>query len=145
MIEKIREEVKAAMKSGDKMRLETLRVILSELKKEEIDSRKPLDEEAATKVLKRSLKKRKESIEQFKAGNRQDLVEREEAQLKILEEFCPQQMTSSDLEKIVAAAIADTGAKTKQDTGKVMKAVMGKYGAQVDGKAVQQIVASKLP
>lgn len=144
MIEKIREEIKTAMKNGNKERLETLRMILSELTKEEIDSRKPLDDEAAAKVLKRSIKKRKESIEQFRAGNRMDLVAREEAQLKIIDEFCPQQLSAEEVEKIVIAAIAETGAKGKQDTGKVMKVVMGKYGGQVDGKVIQQIVASKL-
>lgn len=144
MIQKIQEEVKAAMKSGDKLRLETLRMILSELKKEEIDSMKPLDEEGAMKVLKRSIKRRRESIDQFKAGNRPDLVEKEEAQLKIVEAYLPQQMSQAEAEKIVMAAIAETGAKTKQDSGKVMKAVMGKYGSQIDGKTVQQIVASKL-
>jgi hypothetical protein len=140
----MQEDMKAAMKSSDKMRVETLRMVIAELKKEEIDSMKPLDEETFLKVLKRSVKRRKESIDQFKAGNRPDLVEKEEAQLKIVEAYLPQQLSPSEVEKIVAAAIAETGAKTKQDSGKVMKAVMGKYGGQIDGKTVQQIVAAKL-
>lgn len=145
MIEKVQEALKEAMKSGDKTRRDALRMLLSDLKKEQIDSRKELDEATATKIVKRGIKKRKESIEQFKIGNRQDLVEKEEAEIKILEEFGPKELSEAEVEKIVEAAIQETSASSKQDTGKVMKAVMGKHGGQVDGKMVQKIVASKLP
>lgn len=144
MIEKIQEEVKNALKSGQKVRLSALRMLLADLKKEQIDSMKTLDASSSLQVLKRMIKKTKESIEQFKAGNRTDLVEKEEAQLKVLEEFAPKQLSAEEVEKIVAEAIAETGATSKQEMGKVMKVIMGKYGSQIDGKTVQQLVGAKL-
>lgn len=144
MIAKVQDAVKEAMKSGDKVRLAALRNLLAELKKEQIDSGKELDDAACIQIVKRGIKKLKESIEQFSAANRQDLVEKESAQLKILEEFAPKQLSPEETEKVVEEAIAETGAAGKQDMGKVMKAVMAKAGSQIDGKSVQQMVMSKL-
>jgi len=144
MIAKIQEHIKEAMKARNKPRLEVLRMLLADLMKEQIDSGKKIDEASFVQIVKRGIKKRKESIGHFKTGNRQDLVDKETAQIKVLEEFAPKQLSEEEVEKIVQETISETGASGKQDIGKVMKAVMGKYGDQVDGKTIQQIVGTKL-
>lgn len=144
MIEKVQEKIKEAMRAQDKTRLDALRMLLAEAKKEQIDTGKQLDQAGFIQIVKRSVKKRKDSIDQFRAANRIDLVDREEAQLKVLEEFAPKQLSTEETAKIVDQAIAETGATVKQDTGKVMKAIMAKYGSQIDGKTVQQLVSQKL-
>ncbi len=144
MIEQVQEKIKEAMRAQDKTRLEALRMLLAEAKKEQIDTGKQLDQAGFIQIVKRSVKKRKDSIDQFRAANRIDLVDREEAQLKVLEEFAPKQLSPEETAKIVAQAIAETGATVKQDTGKVMKAIMAQYGSQIDGKTVQQLVSQKL-
>ncbi len=143
MIEQIQDKIKEAMKARDKIRLDALRMLLADVKKEQIDTRKELDDAGIIQIVKRSVKKRKDSIEQFKNANRNDLVEREEAQLKVLEEFAPKQLSEEETVKLVDTAIAETGATSKQEMGKVMKAVMAS-GAELDGKLVQQLVSSKL-
>lgn len=144
MIPELQEKIKEAMKAKDKIRLDALRMLLSDAKKEQIDSGKELDEASFIQIVKRSVKKRKDSIEQFKAADRAELVEKEEAQLKVLEEFAPKQLSEEETAKIVDEAIAEVGASSKQEMGKVMKAVMAKHGSELDGKLVQQIVGSKL-
>src|ERR1700677_801803 len=132
---KLMDDLKAAMKSGDKVKLSVIRNVQSNLKNKEIDDRvKPVDpndkrtpdqkqDDDILSVLKTLVKQRKDSIDQFKAGGRQDLVDQESAELKVLESYLPQQIGKDQLEAIVAEAIASTGAKSAKDMGGVMKAV----------------------
>lgn len=153
---KINDDIKSAMKSGDKLKLSVIRGVQSTLKNKEIDDRvKPVDpndkrtqdekdDESVLGVLKTLVKQRKESIEQFKTGGRQDLVDQESAELKILESYLPQQLGRTELEAIVAEAINTTGAKTAKEMGVVMKAVQAKTKGAADNKLVSEIVKSKL-
>jgi len=132
-----------AMKTGDAEKRDTLRYVLSEIKKERIDTRKELNDDDVMKIVKSSLKKRRESLEMFKQGNRQDLVSKIEAEIKLVESYLPKQMSAEELEKIVSDTLALLGiaAPTPKDTGRIMKEIMAKYGSQTDGKSVQQILA----
>jgi uncharacterized protein YqeY len=153
---RLMDDLKTAMRSGDKIRLSVIRMVQSTLKNKEIDDRvKPVDpndkrtpeqrdDENVTATLKSLVKQRKDSIEQFSAGNRQDLVDQETAELKILEEYLPQQMGRPELEAIVAAAVAESGATSAKEMGAVMKIVMAKTQGRADGKMISEIVKSKL-
>jgi len=134
----------SAMKASDVLKRETLRLLMSEIKKERVDSRKEPTDEDVMRILKSGLKKRQDSIELFKQGNREDLVEKTQAEIKILEIYLPKQMPKEELEKIISDIISKLGATSPKDTGRIMKEVMSNYGAQTDGKLVQQIVSSKL-
>lgn len=144
MEEKIRKDMTQALKEKDVVKKETLRLVLSEIKKEQIDKRKELTEEDIMKIIKRGLKSRQEALPLFLQGNRQDLAAKTRSEIKILETYLPQQLSTEELEKIVSKTIAELGATTAKDIGRVMKTVMNQYGRQVNGKEVQQLVASKL-
>lgn len=138
-------EIKDAMRSKDSLKLNTLRFLQAAIKNREIEIRpNPLTDEESMTVLKKLVKQRKESIEQYKAGNRQDLVDQEAAELKILEAYLPAQMTKEQVEKLVIGVIASTGAKTIKDMGAVMKEVLVQSGGTADNKLVSEFVRSKL-
>ncbi len=149
-------DLKEAMKSGDKLKLSVIRMLQSSVKNKEIDDRvKPADpndkrtqdekdDETVLGVIKTSVKQRKDSIEQFKAGGRQDLVDQETAELKLLESYLPQQMPRDQVEAIVAEVIKATGATSAKEMGAVMKGVMAKTQGRADNKVVSEIVKSKL-
>lgn len=147
------DDLKAAMKGGDKLRLSVIRMVQAAVKNKEIDARgkednRPQDQkddENVLGVLKTFVKQRKEAIEQFTAGGRQDLVDQEKAELEILQDYLPQQMSSEELEKIVAAVISESGATSKKDMGKVMKEVIAKTQGQADNKVISELVKAKLP
>jgi uncharacterized protein YqeY len=153
---KLMDDLKASMKSGDKLKLSVIRNVQSALKNKEIDDRvKPIDpndkrtqdqkdDEAVLGVLKTLAKQRKDSIEQFKAGRRQDLVDQESSELKVLESYLPQQMDRAAVEAIVTEAIASTGAKSAKEMGAVMKVVLAKTQGAADGKLVSELVKAKL-
>jgi uncharacterized protein YqeY len=153
---KLMDDLKTSMKSGDKLRLSVIRMVQSTLKNKEIDDRvKPenpndkrtqdqKDDENVTGVLKTLVKQRKDSIEQFKAGGRQDLVDQETAELKILESYLPQQMGRDEVEKIVSEAVTASGASSAKDMGAVMKLVMAKTQGRADGKLISELVKAKL-
>lgn len=144
LMEKIRLNMQAAMKSGEKRKLETLRMILSEIKKEEIDTQKPATDENVLSIIKRGIKTRQESISQFEKGGRMDLVEKEKIEQEVLKAYLPSQLAGDALRKIVDEVIATLKAVSKKDMGLVMKTVMSQYGSQVDGKEVQSLVSEKL-
>lgn len=133
-----------AMKSGDTLKRDTLRLTMSEIKKERIDTRKELTDTDVIKIIRTGLKKRQESIDLFRQGNRQDLVDKTQKEIDILQVYLPKQLSKEELEKIVAQTIAELGVSSPKDTGRVMKEIMAKYGSQADGKLVQQIVSNKL-
>ena len=143
--ERISEDMKAAMKSGDKAKLGAVRMLHAAVRKKEIDDRIDLDDSAVIKVISSLVKQRQDSIEQFTAGNRQDLVDKETAELKLLQAYMPAQMPQDELVKIIEAAIAEANAKTQKDIGAVMKVLMPKTAGKADGKLVNQLVRERLP
>ena len=132
-------DMKDAMRAGDKLRLGAIRRARSAIKNAEIEARGPLDEDAAVKVLRGIVKQHRESIEQFRAGGRADLVEQEEREMSVLEAYLPAQLDAAALEPIVAEAIASEGAASPADMGRVMKVVMARVGGTADGKDVRAI------
>ncbi len=142
---KIMDELKEAMKSKDQVKLSTLRFLNSQIKNKEIDLRPAaISEEDIVSVIKKSVKQRLDSIDQYKAANRQDLADIEIAELKILESYLPQMMSEDKVKAFVLEAIKETGAKDAKDMGKVMKVVMGKTGGQADNKLVSELVKQNL-
>jgi hypothetical protein len=137
-------DIKVAMKAQEKDRLLALRTLHSEIKNLELIEQKELNDGNVAGVVAKAIKQRMESIEQFKAANRNDLVEKEQAQADIYKKYLPAQLTKEEIEGIVAAAIAEAGAQGKQDLGKVMKIVMPQVKGRADGKLVNEIVAQKL-
>jgi uncharacterized protein len=141
---RLKEDMIAAMKAKDKDRLEAIRFIQAAIKKQEVDTRKDLDDAAVIAILANQVKQRKDSIEQFKKGGREDLVAKEEAELKVLQSFMPAQMSSEELGSLVQAVIQETGASGMKDMGAVMKAVMAKAAGRAEGGAVSEMVKKKL-
>lgn len=141
---RLKEDMISAMKAKEKERLEAIRFIQAAIKKQEVDTRKDLDDAAVIAILMNLSKQRKDSIEQFRQGGRADLVAKEEAELKILQSYLPEMMSASELENLVAAAIAETGAKSMRDMGSVMKAVMAKAAGRAEGSAISDMVKKKL-
>lgn len=130
--------MKEAMKSGDEVRKRTVRMVLAAIKQAEVDKRVELDDIAVVNILQKEVKNRRESLEEAKKANRADLVEANEAEIRILQGFLPQAMPAEELRTLVQAAIAETGASSPSDMGKVMKAVMPK----VAGRAPNDIVSA---
>ena len=145
LMEQITRTIAEAMKAHDQVRLSTLRMLKAALMNREVERGRPLTEAEDLQVVSMLVKQRKDSIDQFARGGRQDLVDKETAELAILETYLPPVVDAAELERAVAAAIAETGAASPKDMGKVMKAVMAKLaGAQVDGKAVSELVRKTL-
>ena len=141
LYEKIAGDMKSALKGGEAGKLSVLRMLVAAIKQFEIDKNvKAPAESDVLQILSRQIKQRKESIEQFTGGNRPDLAEKEEAELKMLEAYMPAQLDEDELREIVKAALAEAGASTKADMGKVMKLVMEKAKGRTDGKTVHQLV-----
>jgi hypothetical protein len=137
-------DIKAAMKAQEKEKLLALRTLHSEIKNLELIDRKELNDANIAGVVARAIKQRAESIEQYKAANRQDLVATEQFQADLFKKYLPSQLTREEIEGVVAAAIAESGALGKQDMGKVMKLIMPQVKGKADGKLVNEIVAAKL-
>jgi len=142
--ERLVEEMKQAMKSNDKAKLSTIRMIRSAVKNKEIDLRKPLDDDAISRVIQGMVKKSEESVEQFKAGGRMDLVEKETKEIEIMKSFLPQPLSREEVLKVIDQTIEETKASSLKDLGKVMKTVMPKLGGKVDGALVNQLVKERL-
>lgn len=143
--QKITEEMKAAMKSGDKIRLETMRSIragILEFKTSGIG--RDMNEQDEQKLLIAAGKKRKDAIEMYKQAGRNDLADKETAELKIIEEFLPKQMTEDEVNDFITKFIAEVGAEGMKDLGKVMGPAMKQLSGKADGSLVQRIVREKL-
>ena len=141
------EQLKIAMKGGDAPRVSTLRMIMAKLKDTDIAARPALDkvpDEQIVAMLRGMTKSRRESVELYKQGKREDLVAKEEAEIAVIEAFLPQQMDAAATEAAVAEAVAETGATTIKDMGKVMAALKAKHAATLDLAKVGPIVRSKL-
>lgn len=141
----IMNDMKTAMKEKDAVKLETIRFLQSAVKNREIELRPdPISPEEVISVLKKMIKQRKESIEQFQAAGRTDLVDKEALELKILEVYLPAQMDRTQIEALVTTVITETGAVGVKDMGKVMKEVLARSGGTADGKIVSELVKAKL-
>lgn len=143
-IVQLKADMKAAMKAREKDKLQTIRMLLSSLKNERIDKGDDLDEQDVINVLSTEAKKRREAAEQYAEGGREELAEKEEAELKVIEEYLPPQMTDDEAEALVDEAIESTGASSKGDMGKVMGYVMPKIKGRYDGSKMKDIVLGKL-
>jgi uncharacterized protein len=144
--EKILNDLKEALKSGDVAKRDTLRFLQSAIKNAEIEKKKKdtgLDDEEIVEVLRRSVKQRNDSIEQYEKGNRPELAEKEKKELEIIAEYLPLQMSEEDVKKTVLEIIAQMNA-TKKDFGKVMGIAMGKLKGKADGAVIKKIVDSEL-
>ena len=145
LVEDVNRAITDAMKAKDAQRLSALRMLKAALMNREVERGRALDENEARQVVSGLVKQRRDSIEQFTKGGRQDLADKETAEIGILEGYLPPAVDSAELEKVVDAAIASTGAASAKDMGKVMKAVMAELaGKTVDGKAVNELVRRKL-
>jgi uncharacterized protein len=144
LVERLEGEVKDAMLARDATRRDALRLILNSLRSAEKDLQRPLSEEEELQVLQRERKRRNEAAEAFRAGGREEQAEQEETELAILEEFMPEPLSEDELEQIVDDAIAETGATSLRDMGRVMADVMPQVAGRADGSAVGQIVREKL-
>lgn len=142
--EKIDQEMILAAKATHKMRLSALRLLKNGLHNREIDLKRELTEAEFLQLLSGMVKQRRDSIEQFEKGNRPDLVEKEKAELRVIQEFLPVQMSEADIDAVVDEAIRETGAVGVRDMGKVMKALMPKVAGKADGKAVGEKVKLRL-
>lgn len=141
---KLSEQMKSAMKSGDKDTLAYARNLHAAVRKKEIDDRVDLDDAGVLKIISTSVKQRQDSIEQFKQGGREDLVAKEQAELKFLQSFMPAQMDEAEIRKVVDWAVTEAKATGPKDMGNVMKLLMPKVQGKADGKLVNQIVKERL-
>jgi len=142
--ERLVEEMKQAMKSNEKLKLSTIRMVRSALKNKEIELRKKLEDEDIVKVIQAMVRKGEESVEQFQKGGRMDLVEKEKSEIEIMKSFLPQPLSQEEILKIIDQSIQETQASSLKDLGKVMKSVMPKMGGKADGKLINQLVKEKL-
>ena len=141
LYEKIVSDMKAALKEGAAVKLSVLRMLIAAVRQVQIDkNNKSIEGSDVLQMIRRQVKQHKESITQFTDGNRQDLADKERAELKILESYLPEQIGEEELTALVAAAITESGAKTKAEMGKIMKLVMEKTKGNCDGKLISQLV-----
>jgi hypothetical protein len=145
IVEQVEKDLVAAMKAREELRLSVLRMAKAALMNKKIELSKPLGDAEALAVLRTLIKQRHDSVEQFRKGGREDLAQKEEAEIKIIENYLPAGASEEEIDAAVAAAIQETGATSAKDLGKVMKAAMGKLaGKNVDGKHVNEKVRAKL-
>ena len=143
--DKINTEITAAMKAKSQVRLSSLRMLKAAIMNKEVEKKRDLDDAEVLQVVAALVKQRRDSIEQFDKAGRADLVDKETGELKVLEEYLPPAASADDIAAAVAAAIAETGATSPKDMGKVMKAVMPKLaGKSADGRAVNEAVRRSL-
>jgi len=140
ILDRIKEDMKASMKAGNKARLGVIRLILAATKQVEVDERIALDNERVIQVLDKMLKQRRESIRQFSDAGRTDLVDIEEAEVQVIQDFLPQALSEEEIETMIKNAITDSGAESVKDMGKVMGLLKGK----MQGRADMSVVSVKI-
>ena len=136
--------MKLAMKSGNKTELGTIRMLRAQIKSASIDKNDDLNEAELAQVLQKEAKKRKEAIEMFKQGNREDLVNKEESELEVISKYLPEQLSDKDLDEIISESITSLQIASEKDIGRVMGVIMPKVKGKADGKVVQQKVKEHL-
>jgi uncharacterized protein len=142
--ERITEDMKGAMRAGEKERLGTIRLVLAAIKQREVDERITLDDGQVLAVLEKMIKQRREAITQFESGGRADLVAKEQAELAVLQTYLPAQLSETEIDALIAEAIASTEAASIKDMGKVMGAVKAKAQGKADMGAVSARIKQKL-
>jgi uncharacterized protein len=142
--ERITDDMKAAMRAGEKERLGVIRMITAAIKQREVDERITLDDAQVLSVLEKMIKQRKESLTQFQAGNRQDLVDKESAEIALLQTYMPAQLSDAEIDAMIAAAIAATGASSVKEMGKIMGLIKAKAQGRADMGAVGAKIKAKL-
>ncbi|HEY4771970.1 MAG TPA: GatB/YqeY domain-containing protein [Steroidobacteraceae bacterium] len=142
--ERITEDMKAAMRAGEKERLGTVRMILAAIKQREVDERVSLDDAQVLVVLDKMVKQRKESVAQFATGGRADLVAKEQAEIALLQQYLPAQLSAAEIESLIGKAIASTGASSLKDMGKVMGALKSELAGRADMSAVSARIKQML-
>ena len=145
LLDRIQSDMVASMKAKDEARLNAIRLIKTALKKHEVDSMKPLDENTELQVLSTLIKQRREAADMFRKGGREELAGKEEAELKLIESYMPAAPSEQEIEAAIAAAMAETGVTSAKQMGVVMKAAQAKLaGKRVDGKALSEKVRGRL-
>ena len=144
MFDQIQNDMKISLKNGEKVKANTLRLLISKLKNKAIEVRSSLDDKQILQVIQKTAKQHKESIRMYKDGNREDLVKQEQTELDIVEEYLPSMMSEEEVNIVVESIIQETGATTMADFGKVMPQVMKKGAGKIDGSIAQSILKSKL-
>lgn len=144
MLQQLTEDMKHAMKAQEKLRLSTIRMLISQLKNERIDSGRDLTPDEEIQVLMNAVKKRKEAIEAYRSGNRHDLLVKEQQELEIIQQYLPAQMSDAEIEQQINEIIQSTDASSLKDLGRVMSEAMKILKGRADGKKVQQLVREKL-
>ena len=144
MFDQIQNDMKTALKNGEKIKANTLRLLISKLKNKAIEVGSSLDDKQILQVIQKIAKQHKESIRMYKDGNREDLVKQEQAELDIVEEYLPSMMSEEEVNTVVESIIQETGATTMADFGKVMPQVIKKGAGKIDGSIAQSILKSKL-
>jgi uncharacterized protein YqeY len=142
--ESLNESMKAAMKGGDEVRKRTVRMVIAAVKQTEVDRQTTLDDTGVIAVIQKEIKNRREALEESKKAQRADLVDANQAEIQVLEAFLPAAIPASELRLLAQAAIAETGAASPADMGKVMKVVMGKVAGRAPGDVVSQVVRELL-
>ena len=142
--EQLDADMKAAMRDKDALKLSVIRMLKSAVKYREIELMKPLDDAGVLAVIGSEIKRRRDSVDQYRAGNRQDLADKEEAEIRFLQAYLPQQLTDDELRAKVDAAIASVGAKGPKDMGAVMKALLPDVQGRAEGKTVSEMVKARL-
>lgn len=142
--DKLQDDLVAAMKSRDALRTSVIRMVIADLKNQRIAKGSDLTDEDTIGAIKSGVKKRKDSIELFNKGGRADLAQKEQDEIAVLMGYLPAQLDAAQIAKVVDDVIAELGATSKKDMGKVMKAAMAKLGDQAEGRVVSQVVGSKL-
>ena len=145
--EQIQKDIVAAMRGREELRLSTLRMVKTAITNKEKDKRAPLDDKEVQQILATLIKQRRDSIEQFTKGGRQELADKEAAEIKLIEHYLPKAMGEEQIAEVVKATIAEMGSPTQKDMGTVMKNVMSKLqatGARVEGKTVSDLVKKHL-
>ncbi|HLT91273.1 MAG TPA: GatB/YqeY domain-containing protein [Woeseiaceae bacterium] len=141
---RIQEDMKQAMKAGDRDRLKVVRMILAAVKQQEIDRRTELDDTALLQVIEKMVKQRRDSIHQFRQGGREDLAAQEAAEIAVLEHYLPEPLSPAELDRLITEAIAQTGATTMRDMGKVMGELKPRVQGRADMGAVSAAVKARL-
>lgn len=142
--DRITEDMKSAMKAGEKERLATIRMILAGIKQREVDERIQLDDTQVISVLEKMIKTRRESVTQFQAGGRADLVDKENAEISLIGAYLPAQLSDAELDALITEAVAATGATTMKDMGKAMGVIKAKAAGRADMAAVGAKLKAKL-
>jgi uncharacterized protein YqeY len=144
MLKQLQDDMRKALKAGEKKKLSTIRMLISSVKNESIEKRGELSDEDVLTVIQREIKQRKSANEEFKKGNRDDLIQENEVEIAILEAYLPQQLTDAELEKLVKQVVVEMNASSPKEMGKVMGKLMPQIKGKADGTRVQTMVRSIL-